>query len=163
MKTIALAVMATLAFAGAALAQDMTVGLGDLLPQAIAALAPTVFAGIATVLGVGLTWATAKFSQTTGIKIEQQRRDQLHNGIMTAVQAVLMPLMTSGRIPSAAEVEMAIRNVPSTVLRTNPDAARYFGAGVDTLSQIAKAKAADLIATWSVPVTPISEPIAGAK
>jgi hypothetical protein len=151
MKAFAIAALAVLAYAGAASAQD-TVGLGSLLPQAISALAPTLLAGVASILGIGLTWAATKFSQTTGIKIEQQRRDQLHKGIMTAVQEVLLPLMTSGKIPTKSEVELAIRNVPSTVLRLNPDASAYFDAGLDKIGSIAKAKAAEVLATWSQPV-----------
>lgn len=151
------ALVVLLALTSAALAQDVTVPANALLPQAISALAPVLISGIATLLGAALAWAAAKFSQSTGIKIEQQRRDQLHKGIMTSVEAVLLPLMTSGHVPTAKEIEAALKGVPSTVLRLNPDAAKYFGAGVDKIGEIAKAKAADVIATWSQPVTPIAD------
>jgi len=160
MKLTALpAAVVVLLAATAAMAQD-TVPADALLPQAISALAPVLISGIATLLGAALTWAATKVSQSTGIKIEQQRRDQLHKGIMTSVEAVLLPLLTSGRVPTAKEIEAALRNVPSTVLTLNPDAAKALGAGVDKIGEIAKAKAADVIATWSQSVvTPIAAPL----
>ena len=107
-----------------------------------------VFPIVGIVISGAVTWAAAQFHKRTGVKIELDRRTQLHNAATTAVKAVLSDLVAKGRLPSSQnELADIIRSVPTTIKKMNPDAVKALKATEEDLRKIAMAKATDLIAT----------------
>jgi len=130
---------ASVALAGAANADQGTrVNLGPLWD----AISPYIVTLISTLLIALLTWATALLQKWTGIKIEATRRDALHKAVMTGV---LQGINQVGEMADSMSVDAKNRVVADAsrwVLRSVPDAVKYFNVSNDDLRTLIESKLA---------------------
>lgn len=115
-----------------------------------AVFAPQLAPVIVNAAGIGLTsliaWGSVQWARATGIKIQQQRRDQLHNGAMTVIQSLLLPLLSSGHVPTGADLQNLIKQAPDLIRSLNPQSSAPVTN--EQLIKIAASKATEVIADY---------------
>ncbi len=109
-------------------------------------VAEPLFLGLSAVFGTVITWGATQFARTTGIKIQQQRRDQLHNGALTVVKKLLIPILNSNHVPTTSELNAILRSAPELIKHMNPQASAKVTN--EQLATIATSKALEVITNY---------------
>jgi hypothetical protein len=122
-----------------ALAQDNSttqVHAGSVWALVAPYLFTAVSAGVVAVLG----WLTALFKQWTGIQIEARHREALHSAAMTGVAAAFNKIGQRADTITLDVRTALVKEGVEWMLKSVPDALKYFDLSPQTLATLVEAK-----------------------